>query len=215
MTDQNDQSELTVSRALRTARTRLAEAGLETPALDAEVLLRHILGWDRTQILSRPETAVSGSDAARFEELLRQRLGGTPVAYLTGERELMGLPFLVNPSVLVPRPETEILVEWAADWLRPGGRSRVVDVGTGSGAIALSLAHLLGTDWVGEITGIDVSADALLVAGQNRNNLGLDARVALRAGYLLQAEQGTFDLILANLPYLRPDQVADNADLAA
>lgn len=215
MTDQNDQSELTVSRALRTARARLAEAGRETPALDAEVLLRHILGWDRTQILSRPETTVTGRDAVRFEELLRRRLNGAPVSYLTGEREFMGLPFLVNPAVLVPRPETEILVEWAADWLRPGGRSRVVDVGTGSGAIALSLAHLLGEDWTGEITGVDVSDDALHVAGRNRNSLGLDTRVTLCTGYLLQAEQGPFDLILANLPYLRPDQVDDNADLAA
>ena len=215
MTDQNDQSPLTVARALRTARMRLAEAGLETPALDAEVLLRHILGWDRTQILSRPETAVAPDDAVRYEEMLRQRLSGAPVAYLTGEREFMGLPFLVNPAVLVPRPETEILVEWAADWLRPGGRSRVVDVGTGSGAIALSLRASPGNGLDREITGIDVSADALQVAGRNRNNLGLDARVALRAGYLLREEQGPFDLILANLPYLRPDQVDGNADLAA
>jgi release factor glutamine methyltransferase len=214
MTDQTDQSPLTVSRILRTARARLAEAGLETPGLDAEVLLRHILGWDRTQILSRPEVVVAADDSVRYEELLRQRLNGAPVAYLTGEREFMGLPFLVNPAVLVPRPETEILVEWAADWLRPGGRNRVVDVGTGSGAIALSLAHLLGIDWSGEIAGIDVSAEALRVAGRNRTNFGLDARVALRAGYLLREEQGPFDLILANLPYLRPDQVDGNAEIA-
>ena len=215
MTHQNDQFPLTVARALRTARARLAEAGLETPGLDAEVLLRHILDWNRTQILSRPETELEGDDAARYDALVSDRLRGVPVAYLTGEREFMGLPFTVSPAVLVPRPETEILVEWAADWLRPGGRSRVVDVGTGSGAIALSLAHLLGADWRGSITGIDVSPGALRVAERNRANLGLDHRVRLRHGYLLRDESSHFDLILANLPYLRPDQVDDNPDLAA
>jgi release factor glutamine methyltransferase len=215
MTDQNDQSSLTVARALRTARARLSEAGLETPGLDAEVLLRHVLGWDRTQILSRPDTELTAGDAARFDRLLSERLRGVPVAYLTGVREFMGLPFTVSPAVLVPRPETEILVEWAADWLRPGDRDRVVDVGTGSGAIALSLAHLLGTDWGGSITGIDVSPDALRVAERNRAALGVDQRVALRSGSLLREEPGPFDLILANLPYLRPEQVDGNRDLAA
>lgn len=215
MTDQIDQSPLTVNRALRTARERLAHAGLDSPGLDADVLLRHILGWDRTQILSRPEAQLSADDALRFNALLARREDGVPVAYLTGEREFMGLPFAVTSAVLVPRPETEILVEWAADWLRPGGRNRVVDVGTGSGAIALSLAHLLGTDWSGSITGIDVSPDALQVAERNRAELGLDHRVALRRSYLLQDEAHPFDLILANLPYLRPDQVDGNRDLAA
>jgi release factor glutamine methyltransferase len=215
MIDQNDQSPLTVARALRTARARLADAGLETPGLDAEVLLRFILGWDRTQILSRPEIELSADEADRYEQLLSERLRGIPVAYLTGEREFMGLPFTVTPAVLVPRPETEILVEWAADWLRPGDRGRVVDVGTGSGAIALSLAHLLGPEWHGTITGIDVSPDALRVAERNRANLGLEHRVALREGHLLQGEDVPFDLILANLPYLRPEQVDGNANLAA
>jgi release factor glutamine methyltransferase len=215
MTDQNDQSAVTVARALRTARARLAAAGLETPGLDAEVLLRHILGWDRTRILSRPETELSAEDAARYEALLAERVRGVPVAYLTGEREFMGLSFSVSPAVLTPRPETEILVEWAADWLRPAGRARVVDVGTGSGAIALSLAHLLGADWSGSIAGIDISPDALRVAEHNRTSLGLEERVALRSGDLLRNESGHFDLILANLPYLRPDQVDDNRDLAA
>jgi release factor glutamine methyltransferase len=215
MTNQNDQPKQTVTRTLRTARARLAEAGVETPGLDAEVLLRHVLGWDRTQILSRPETELAAEDVTRFEDLLVDRLRGIPVAYLTGEREFMGLPFTVSHAVLVPRPETEFLVEWAADWLRPGGRNRVVDVGTGSGAIALSLAHLLGTDWSGSITGVDVSPAALEVAERNRTALGLGHRVALRRGYLLRDEEDSFDLILANLPYLRPDQVAGNPDLAA
>lgn len=215
MCNQNNQPLLTVTRALRTARARLAEAGLETPGLDAEVLLRHILGWDRTQILSRPETELAADDATQFEALVSERLRGIPVAYLTGEREFMGLPFAVSPAVLVPRPETEILVEWAADWLRPGGRNHVVDVGSGSGAIALSLAHLLGVEWRGSITGIDVSPDALRVAEHNRATLGLDHLVALRQGYLLRDESAHFDLILANLPYLRPDQVDGNPDLVA
>lgn len=215
MTDQNDQSAITVARALRTARARLAAAGLETPGLDAEVLLRHVLGWDRTQILTRPETELLADDAARYEALLTERERGQPVAYLTGEREFMGLSFAVGPGVLVPRPETEILVEWAADWLRPGGRDRVVDVGTGSGAIALSLAHLLGAAWGGHITGIDISPEALWVAARNRASLGLDDRVTLRRGNLLRDEATHVDLILANLPYLRPEQVDGNPDLTA
>lgn len=215
MTDQNDQSAITVARALRTARARLAAAGVETPGLDAEVLLRHVLGWDRTQILTRPETELLADDAARYEALLTERERGQPVAYLTGEREFMGLPFAVGPGVLVPRPETEILVEWAADWLRPGGRDRVVDVGTGSGAIALSLAHLLGAAWGGRITGIDISPEALWVAARNRASLGLDDRVTLRGGNLLRDEATHVDLILANLPYLRPEQVDGNPDLTA
>ncbi len=215
MTDQNDQSAITVARALRTARARLAAAGLETPGLDAEVLLRHVLGWDRTQILTRPETELLADDAARYEALLTERERGQPVAYLTGEREFMGLSFAVGPGVLVPRPETEILVEWAADWLRPGGRDRVVDVGTGSGAIALSLAHLLGAAWGGRITGIDISPEALWVAARNRASLGLDDRVTLRRGNLLRDEATHVDLILANLPYLRPEQVDGNPDLTA
>lgn len=215
MTDQNDQSAITVARALRTARARLAAAGVETPGLDAEVLLRHVLGWDRTQILTRPETELLADDAARYEALLTERERGQPVAYLTGEREFMGLPFAVGPGVLVPRPETEILVEWAADWLRPGGRDRVVDVGTGSGAIALSLAHLLGAEWGGRITGIDISPEALWVAARNRASLGLDDRVTLRRGNLLRDEATHVDLILANLPYLRPEQVDGNPDLTA
>lgn len=215
MTDQNDQSAITVARALRTARARLAAAGLETPGLDAEVLLRHVLGWDRTQILTRPETELLADDAARYEALLTERERGQPVAYLTGEREFMGLSFAVGPGVLVPRPETEILVEWAADWLRPGGRDRVVDVGTGSGAIALSLAHLLGAEWGGRITGIDISPEALRVAARNRASLGLDDRVTLRRGNLLRDEATHVDLILANLPYLRPEQVDGNPDLTA
>lgn len=215
MTDQNDQLPDTVAQALRTARARLAAAGSATPGLDAEVLLRHVLGWNRTQLLSRPESALSADDAARYEALLTGRERGVPVAYLTGEREFMGLPFLVSPAVLVPRPETEILVEWAADWLRPGGRDRVVDVGTGSGAVALSLGRLLGANWRGSITGVDISRDALAVAERNRAALGLDHRVTLRHGRLLQDEATHFDLILANLPYLRPEQVDGNPDLAA
>lgn len=215
MTSQHDQTRWTVARALRTARGKLAAAGRETPGLDAEVLLRHLLGWDRTQVLSRPEVELPEAIVARYEALIGRRREGQPVAYLTGEREFMGLTFRVTPDVLVPRPETEILVEWAADWLRPGGRHRVADVGTGSGAMALSLAASLGPSWQGEITGIDISPEALAVATGNRAALGLAERVALHQGHLLRDEAGPFDLILANLPYLRPEQIDGNPDLAA
>lgn len=210
-----DQNTLTVTRALRTARERLRAAGLESPDLDADVLLRHVLGWDRTQLFMRANTPVGPAALAAYEALLARRLAGEPVAYLTGVREFMGLPFAVSPAVLAPRPETEILVEWAAARLRERGEGRVIDVGTGSGAIALSLAEQLGAAWRGAIVAVDVSPAALAVAARNRATFGLETRVALRPGDLLRDEAGPFDLVLANLPYLRPAQVDGNPDLAA
>ncbi|MFT4039311.1 MAG: peptide chain release factor N(5)-glutamine methyltransferase, partial [Thermomicrobiales bacterium] len=214
----DDQAPDTVARTLRTARARLRAAGLETPDLDAEVLLRHVLGWDRTQLFMRAQSPLEPATLAAYDALLARRLAGEPVAYLTGVREFMGLPFTVTSAVLAPRPETEILVEWAAGWLRgrEGDRlPRVIDVGTGSGAIALSLADQLGAAWRGEIVAVDVSPDALAVAARNRAAFGLEARVALRPGDLLTGETGPIDLLLANLPYLTPGQVDGNPDLAA
>ena len=205
----------TVAGALRAASRRLGAGGSETPRLDAEVLLRHVLGVDRTGLFVRLPEAIGREQLAAFEGLVAARLGGAPVAYLTGEREFMGLPFAVRPGVLVPRPETEGLVEWALGWLadRPGGA--VVDVGTGSGAIALSLAALLPPQWGGRIVAADVSAAALAVARENRDRLGLRDRAALVRGDLVAWCGGPVALLLANLPYLRPEQVAGNPALAA
>jgi release factor glutamine methyltransferase len=205
----------TIAAALRQGRDRLARTVTETPRLDAEVLLRSVLGLDRTALFTRLQDPLDPNVLQSYFDLIERRGDGVPVAYLTGEREFMGLSFRVGPGVLVPRPETEILVEWALAWLRDRAGATVVDVGTGSGAIALSLARLMGPDWTGEIIGADVSAAALRSAQLNQDELGLKQRASLVQGSLLDWLCGPVDLILANLPYLRPDQIDDNPDVAA
>jgi release factor glutamine methyltransferase len=204
----------TLAAALRAGATHLA-ATSETPTLDAEVLLRHVLSIDRTALLLRRGDLVDPAHLGIYQELLQQRTQGAPVAYLTGRREFMGLDLEVTPGVLVPRPETEILVEWALTWLRSRPEATVVDVGTGSGAIALAIAAHIDAAWRGTIIAADVSEEALTVCARNRVRLGLEDRVALVEGSLLSWLGGPVDLLLANLPYLRPDQLAVNPQLAA
>ena len=207
----------THSEALRRGRKRLALAGSTTPGLDAEVLLRHVLGIDRTELFVRLPEPIAAGVLATYDRLLDQRAGDIPVAYLTGEREFMGLAFEVDPGVLVPRPETELLVAWAVSWL--GGRGHdpvnVADVGTGSGAIAISIAAAMESEWPGRIIASDISRVALAVAARNRLRLDLYQRIALVQGSLTFWLRGPIDLMLANLPYLRPDQIAENPSLAA
>jgi release factor glutamine methyltransferase len=173
-----------------------------------------VLQLDRTRLFLRLRESLSDEDRYRFDNLISARLAGQPVAYLTGEREFMGLSFAVGPGVLVPRPETEWLVEWAVARLRETAGATMVDVGTGCGAIALSAISLLSPRWRGAIIGIDASADALAYAAKNRERLGF-SHVGLVRGDLLRPLRGPVDLIVANLPYLRPDQIAGNPDLAA
>lgn len=204
----------TTNEALKTAANRLAAAGIATARLDAEVLLRHVLRIDRTRLFVRLNDPLAEEAQHRFDELIAARLTGQPVAYLTGEREFMGMSFAVGPGVLIPRPETEWLVEWAITRMEAISGGTMVDVGTGSGAIALSVAKLLGPDRRADIVGIDSSIGALAYAAVNRVRLGLSS-VSLIHGDLIQALRGPVDVIVANLPYLRPDQVAGNPDLAA
>jgi release factor glutamine methyltransferase len=202
-----------VAELLREASRRLAAAGIESPQLDAEVLMRHVLGIDRTHLFLRLQEENEPSEVASFNALIEQRLQGPPIAYLTGEREFMGLTFQVGPGVLVPRPETELLVEWALTRIGHYRPANVVDVGTGSGAIILSVAHHLDPHLQVVLTGTDRSADALWYAARNRERLGLASRVNLVQGDLLNWTSGPIDLVLANLPYLRPEQVMDNPDI--
>lgn len=192
---------------VRAAAARELDTVSETPDLDAELLLRAVLGVDRAGLFLRAREPLPPDAATPFRQLVERRLAGEPVAYILGRKGFRNIDLIVDPRVLVPRPETEEMVEHALDWLqrRPGQR-RVVDVGTGSGAIALSLAVELGDRDAVEIIATDVSAPALEVAAANRHRLGLDERVALIRTHLLDGLRGPFDLILANLPYLRPDQ---------
>jgi release factor glutamine methyltransferase len=196
---------------------RLASAGSATPGLDAEILLRYVLGIDRTELFVRlPEQIAAGALAA-YNRLLEERAGDIPVAYLTGEREFMGLAIEVGPGVLVPRPETELLVEWAVSWLgkRSQDRVTVVDIGTGSGAIAIAIAAAMEPNWQGGIIASDISPVAIAIAARNRMRLVARHRVALVQGSLTSWLRGPVDLLVANLPYLRPVQIAENPSLAA
>jgi release factor glutamine methyltransferase len=206
---------MTIADALREGRASLNATRTLTPGLDAEVLLRYALGVDRTTLFARLRERIEKSVLARYRALLAERARDIPVAYLIGEREFMTLPFFMDPAVLVPRPETEILVEWAIAWLRERDSATVVDAGTGSGAIALSIAAMMGPAWRGRIVAADLSGEALAIAARNRAKLGLGGRVALVRGSLVDWLGGAVDLLLANLPYLRPDQIDENPELAA
>lgn len=195
----------TIGAALAAGRARLARAGDDEAALDAAVLLGHLLGVGRATLLAHPERPVAPETWQRYVALLGRRADGEPVAYLTGRREFFGLDFAVDARVLVPRPETELLVERANTYLRalPPGPRLAVDVGTGSGAIAVSLAHAR-PDLA--VVAADVSHDALAVARANAARHGVADRVRFIAGSLLDWLGRPVDLIVANLPYLRPDQ---------
>jgi release factor glutamine methyltransferase len=208
----------TIQQALHHATQRLADAGIDTPRLDAEVLLRLVLDVDRTRLFLLYPDHIADDVAASFDGLIQQRIDGEPVAYLTGRREFMALPFRTTPDVLIPRPDTEPLVEWALTWLDDRPNARVVDVGTGSGAIAISLAAHLPDTFAGEIIAIDVSADALDVTKKNADTLlspERRSRFTVMEGSLAEPIDRPVNLVLANLPYLTPDQIAENPALDA
>lgn len=186
---------------LAAASARLAEAGIESPRLDAEVLLAHCLDVSRGYLLAHPTQALSPQQSVSYGELVRRRAGREPLAYLTGRRWFYGLDLLVTPAVLIPRPETEMLVEMALGWLalqRPDG-AVVVDVGTGSGAIAIALA--VHTSPRVQILATDISQQALAVARTNAER-HCPGRITFSPGDLLAPPVGPVDLILANLPYV-------------
>jgi release factor glutamine methyltransferase len=177
----------------------LRRAGAPTPALDADVLLAHALGVPKEALVAHPEVVLSAAEAARFDVLIAKRADGVPVAYLRGFKEFYGLRFAVDPRVLVPRPETEVLVDAVRAYA--GDRAlTVVDIGTGSGAIAVALAVSAPAL---RIIATDVSAVALAVARANAAAHG--ARIDFRQGDLLGPVTERVDIVAANLPYLRDD----------
>jgi release factor glutamine methyltransferase len=167
--------------------------------LEAELLLAHALGVTRAQLIARPERAADALHGGGYPEYLERRLGGEPLAYIFCEREFYGLPFRVTPAVLIPRPETELLVEMALQRIEPAASARVLDLGTGSGCIAVSIARLRPN---AQVVATDVSPAALIVAEVNALRHRA-ANVEFRLGdcYAPVAE-GQFDLIVANPPYV-------------
>ena len=197
-----------IKGALIRARAELVEARVESPRLTAELLLGHVLGWERSRILSHPEDPLSDEVMGRFSSLIRRRAAGEPLQYLTGTQEFFGLPFRVTPDVLIPRPETEILVEKALQLARGlgAGPVRFADVGTGSGCIAVSFAAVHNRA-IGY--GVDLSWKALAVARDNASRHGVLGRLRFVQGDLLDcfSPRPGFELILSNPPYVsRKDQ---------
>jgi release factor glutamine methyltransferase len=188
---------------------KLGLAGLSdesgSPALDAEVLLCTVLGLTRPALIVRGEEPVAAEALEAYRELIHRRARGEPVAYLTGQREFWSLPLKITPSVLVPRQETELLVELALHVLPKTEKRRVLDLGTGSGAVALAIASERPD---AQVTGIDVSSAALGVARDNARSLAL-ANVDWRLGSWFDAVPGEhFDVIVSNPPYIANDDPA-------
>jgi release factor glutamine methyltransferase len=200
---------INVRGALREGMARLREAIVPSHALAAELLLMHALGRDRTWMYANPEVALDEATAAKFFELIARRAAGTPTQYLTGKQEFWGLEFEVTPAVLIPRPETEHVVEVALERLgaeRVSTALRVVDVGTGSGCIAVALAKKLQR---AEIFATDISVDALDVARRNAEKHGVAARMQFVGCNLLDgvdADAAGLDLIVSNPPYVAREE---------
>lgn len=191
----------TIAQILQDARRRLAGTTFEAPRREAGLLLGHVLGLAEAQVLARGEQAVEQDSRRRFYDLLERRLQGEPVAYLLGEREFFGRPFLVDRRVLIPRPETEHLVEAALAEPLPE-RPLVLDVGTGSGCLAVTLGLELPS---ARIVATDVSPGALAVARANARRHGAADRVRLLLMDSLEGlDAGAFDLIVSNPPYVDP-----------
>ena len=204
---------ITLFEKLAAARDQLVAAGIPAAeaAIDVEVYARTILGWDRAKLLAETSGPVPPGLEPRFSEWIARRLAREPSAYIVGVREFWGLDFHVSPAVLIPRPETEFIVEEALTLLRPYPSPRVADVGTGSGCIAVALAHELADS---HITATDVSAEALTVARQNADRHGVADRIEFLATAYLGGVDGDFDLIAANPPYVRDgDKPALAADV--
>ena len=206
---------MTIAEAVRNAARTLETSGIDSPALDAEVLMRHLLGWNRAAYLVHRNEPLDPAMAQQFALLTERRAKREPIAYIVGNREFLGLDFAVGPGALVPRPETEQLVEWAAAWLAGKEAMIAVDVGTGSGAIAIGIARSAPAGSLARIIAVDPSADALFWARKNAETLiSGETQIDFIHGSLLDQIDGPIDLVLANLPYLTPAQTDENPDLA-
>lgn len=188
--------------ALRKASERLETHRIASPRLSAEVILSHCLGVDKTYLYTHDDRELLDDEYQKIEDALYERISGVPVQYIVGRQEFYGRCFAVNPDVLIPRPETEFIVE-AVLALTPAPNTTIIDVGTGSGCIGLTLALELTE---AHVTITDVSFEALLVARANAAQLG--ARAELACMDLLDGTCGPFDIVVSNPPYVSPRETS-------
>ena len=200
-----DAESWTVGRLLTWTTDWLASRGSESPRLDAEVLLAHVRGCPRISLYTAFDTPVADAERSRFRELVKRRGEGEPVAYLVGSKEFFSLPFAVSKGVLVPRPETEGLVVRTLDLCKAVTAPRIIDVGTGSGAIAVTLAKHLPQ---AVVVATDISPEALAVARENAARHGVAERIRFVECDLMAAAEaaGPWDVIVSNPPYVREDE---------
>lgn len=202
---------MNLGQALMEARQKLERGNIDDAALEAEVLLRYTLGIDRTSLFSSLDAPIEQERYFQFQHNLERRLAGEPTAYITGHKEFFGLDFIVDRRVLIPRPETELLVETAIVWCHEYGYRTVADIGTGSGIIAASLAINLPEI---DIIATDFSDEALMVARENSRRHGVEDRITFHQGDLLSALPEPMDLICANLPYVPAGDVSPGGPLS-
>lgn len=202
---------MNIKQALFRAKMLLAGNNIEDASIESEVLLGYLLGIDRTRLLASLDADISPEQRQNFMKLVARRSKGEPTAYITGHREFYGLDFNVNPQVLIPRPETELLVDRAISLCREYKYNKIADIGTGCGAIAVSLAvtmpgiHIYATD---------ISDGVLRVAGQNAAKHGAEDRIKFLKGELLEPLPEPVDLIIANLPYVRQREIPAKGPLS-
>lgn len=192
---------MTLKDALTSAIQHLDATHVGSPRLNAETLLMFTLACNRAYLYAHPEQDLNAEEESRYFEVINERAGGKPAQYITGHQEFWGLDFIVTPAVLIPRPETEHVVETVLELARANPLCRLVDVGTGSGCIALALAKELP---LAEVQAVDISPAALDVAQANAARLELDSRVRFHQGDLLSSFSPTaqFDFVVSNPPYV-------------
>jgi release factor glutamine methyltransferase len=194
-----------LKQALTAAVEHLEDSDCGSPRMNAETLMMFVLGVHRAYLYAHPERELTQEEQARYDEVVGQRAAGVPSQYITGHQEFWGLDFVVSPAVLIPRPETEHLVETVLELTREFPHSQIVDVGTGSGCVALALAHELPG---AEVYAVDLSAGALEIARANAARLQLDGRVRFVQSNVLSALAGRndFDFVVSNPPYVGNDE---------
>lgn len=191
-----------------TVRSVMTQSGL--PLLEARMIVGHVLGVSRAWMIAHDTDAMAADRLPQVQDMFKRRLAGEPMAYILGEREFMGLVFKTTPSVLIPRPDTELLVETAINLVQDQAGATVLDMGTGSGAIAVSIAHYCPQ---AKVMASDNSAQALAIARENAHNLGVPL-VLVESDWYEQIPSGKFNLIVSNPPYIHhADRHLEQGDL--